>query len=119
MFVALGTRESGAVRAPTPPLAERVKSAKVVAVGELVNKVVEGDWVRAEILVVEPVVNAKKGEKIPVIWRATLDGQPIYDADEGSTGVVLLDDKHEGRYWLRDDKFENEDKLEEIRKVLR
>jgi len=117
--IAFGTSNLGALSIQILPLAERVKSAKVVALGKLVNKVVEGEWVRAEILVMEPLVNAEQGEKIAVIWRATLDSMPIYDTDEGSIGVILLDDKHEGRYWLRADRFENEDKLEEIKKLLK
>ena len=109
---------TGAVRAPTPPLEERVKAAESVFVGKLINKVVEGDWVRAELLVQEPLKNTKKDEKVLVIWRATIGGQPIYDTPEDSRGIAILGDKHEGRYWLRSDKFEPVDKLDEVKKII-
>ena len=101
------------IRAPTPPLEERVKAAETVFVGKLINKVVEGDWVRAELLIEEPLKNSEKGAKVLVIWRATLGGRPIYDTPEDSEGIAILGDKHEGRYWLRDDKFEPVGKLDE------
>lgn len=107
------------VRAPTEPLKERVRAAETVFVGKLINKAVEGDWVRAELLVEEPLVSSKRDSKIEVIWRATIGGTPIYDTDENSRGIAILKDKHEGRYWLRDDKFEDLNKLAEVKKILK
>ncbi len=105
-------------RAPTPPLEKRVKDAALVFTGKVINKKVDGEWARAELLVDVPLRGVKKGEKIEVIWRVELSGRPIYDAPDGKQGVALLGDKHEGRYWLRDDKFEDLDKLEKVKKLV-
>ena len=107
-----------AVRAPTKPLSERVKAAELVFVGKVINKIVEGDWVRAELIVEEALHGVKEEQKVLVIWRATIGGQPIYDTAAGTKGIAILGDKHEGRFWLRDDKFEPVDKLAEVKKLL-
>lgn len=108
-----------AIRAPTKPLAERVAAAELVFVGKVVHKVVEGDWVRAELVVEEPLRGVEKKQRILVIWRATIGGRPIYDTAEGTRGIAILGDKHEGRFWLRDDKFEEVEKLAEVKKLLK
>ncbi|MEM9348495.1 MAG: hypothetical protein AAGB26_18150 [Planctomycetota bacterium] len=105
-------------RAPTEPLEKRVKAAELIFPGTVINKKIDGEWARAELLVDSPLRGVEKGQKIEVIWRMTLGGTPIYDAAEGQQGVALLGDKHEGRYWLRDDKFEDLDKLEKIEELL-
>lgn len=108
-----------AIRAPTKPLAERVKAAEAVFVGKVVNKVTVGDWVTADLLVEDALVNAKLDQKIAVTWRATLGGRPIYDTAAGSRGIAILNDKHQGRYWLRGDKFEDVKKLAEVKKLIK
>ncbi len=109
------TTVSLAVRAPTPPLKARVSAAETVFLGKLVNKVVTGEWASAELLVEEPLRNAKKGEKTKVIWRIKLGRFQIYDVPQGTRGIAILKDRHQGRYWLRGDKFESPDKLVEIK----
>ena len=110
--------EKVALKAPTKPLAERVGGADSVFVGKLVNRVEDGDWVRAELLVEESLRDVQKGEKIPVIWRKMVGDVPIYDAAEGAKGIAILDDKHEGRYWLRSDKFEPLDQLDLVKELI-
>ena len=87
-------------------------------VGVVTNKVVDGEWVRADLLVETPLRNAKQGKKVEVIWRATVDGMPIYDTAAGTKRIAILDDKHEGRYWLRDDKFEDLANLAKVKKLI-
>ena len=125
---------------PPAPLGERVSQADSIFVGTVANKVVEGDWVRADLIVEEPLKKAKKGEAVPVTWRLIMvggsfqpekvegspevanvkrvGGKPIFDAPEGARGIAILSDKHEGRYWLRDDKFEDISKLAEVKKLI-
>ena len=107
-----------AIRAPEVPLEKRVEAAEKVFVGKVINKKVDGEWVRAELLVESPLRNAEKEAKIPVIWRRELGDLKIYDVTVGSKGVALLLDKHEGRYWLGHSRFEKLDKLEEIEKLI-
>lgn len=106
------------IKAPTKPLSERVGNAEFVFVGKVINKVVEGDWARAEVLVETPLKNVEKAAKIPVTWRIKLGQFSIYDTAEGSQGIAILKDKHEGRYWLRSDKFEAASKLKEVKGIL-
>ena len=106
------------VKAQPKSLKERVKDAELVFVGKVVNRVVKGDWVRAELVVEKPFRGVKKGEKVKVIWRKTLGGREVYDTGEDSRGIALLKGKHEGRYWLRADKFEGGEKLEEVKKLV-
>jgi hypothetical protein len=116
--VAFSSVALGVTRAPTPPLSQRVNEAELVFVGKVVNKVVEGDWARAEILVEQPLKNTVKDAKVPVTWRINLGNFIIYDTPEGSRGIAILKDKHQGRYWLRGDKFERPDQLEKVREIL-
>ena len=109
------TTASLAVRAPTVPLKDRVGAAETVFLGKVVNKVVTGEWASAELVVEEPLRNAEKGKKTEVIWRIRLGRFHIYDVAEGTRGVAILKDKHKGRYWLRSDKFENPNKLAEVK----
>jgi len=118
MGVACATAAALAVRAPTAPLAERVSEAETIFLGKLANKVTDGDWVRADLVVEEPLRDAERGHGTAVIWRAKIDGMPIYDAAEGARGIAILKDKHEGRYWLRDDKFEDPGKLNEVKALI-
>jgi hypothetical protein len=119
-FIALTltTVTESTAKAPTKPLPERVANAEAVFLGKVINKKVEGDWARAELLVEEPLKNAKKGAKIEVIWRINLGNLPIYDAAEGTRGVAILKDQHEGRYWLRSDKFEKPDRVDEVKGII-
>jgi len=129
-----------AIRAPTLPLADRVRAAETVFVGVVTNRVTEGDWVRADLLVEEPLLRASKGQTVPVTWRLFIvggrlvpdpeggngqvvrmkrvGGQPVFDIPEGARRIAILKDKHKGRYWLRGDKFENLGQLEEVRKII-
>ena len=106
-------------KAPTKPLAERVSDAETVFLGKVINKKIEGDWATAELLVEEPLKNAEKGAKCEVVWRISLGKLMIYDTAEGTTGIAILGDKHKGRYWLRDDKFENPKTLEKVKKLIK
>jgi len=105
-------------RAPTPPLDERVEKAEQVFVGTLVNRVEDGDWVQAELRVDIHLRGDKKGALVPVIWRKRLGDLQIYDAPENARGIAILSDKHEGRYWLRADKFEPVQNLQAVRRTL-
>ena len=73
---------------------------------------------RADLVVEESLKDAERGAKVEVIWRATIGGRPIYDTAEGTRAIAILKDKHEGRYWLRDDKFEDVAKLAEVKKLI-
>ena len=106
------------VKAQPKSLKERVKDAELIFVGKVVNRVVKGDWVRAELVVEKPFRGVKKGEKVKVIWRKTIGGREIYDTGENTRGIALLKGKHEGRYWLRADRFEGGEKLEEVKKLV-
>jgi hypothetical protein len=112
------TTTSLALRVRTAPLKARVDAAETIFLGKLANKVVTGEWANAELVVQEPLRNAKKGEKIAVTWRIKLGNFRIYDAPEGTRGIAILKDKHKGRYWLRGDKFEKPDKLAEVKGLL-
>jgi len=117
VLVAL-TATSPAVRAPTKPLKVRLAAADTVFLGKVVNKAVAGDWARAELVVEEPLRNAKKGGEVEVVWRIKVGAFRIYDVAEGTRGIAILKDKHQGRYWLRGDKFEKPDKLAEVRGLI-
>lgn len=106
-------------RAPTKPLSERVQQAETVFLGKVVNKVVDGDWAQAELLVEQPLRNAKKGMKIDVTWRITVGSFFIYDVADGTQGIAILKDKHKNRYWLRADKFEKPEKLAEVKALIK
>ena len=84
----------------------RVAEAKLVFTGKLINKKIKGEWVEAEIHVEQAIRGVKKGQKIPVIWRASINGRPIYNAAEDTRGIAILKDKNKDRYWLRADRFE-------------
>jgi len=104
----------GVIKSPTKPLKERVAEAETIFIGKVVNKEVEGDWATAELLVEQPLKNAKLEAKVPVTWRIRLGQLFIYDVAEGTRGIALLGDKHQDRYWLRADKFEDLKKLDEV-----
>ena len=105
-------------KVPTEPLEKRVKDAELIFTGKIIDKTIQGDWARAKLLVELPLRGVEKEETVEVIWRIKVGDTPIYDAPEGKQGVALLSDKHEGRYWLRDDKFEGLDKLEKIEELI-
>ena len=98
----------------------RVAKAETVFVGKLVNRMeVDGDWIHAELLVTEALHKAEKGDKIPVTWRLVrFNDALIFDCPEGKQGVAILNDRHKGRYWLRDDKFLSVDLLDEVKKAV-
>ena len=106
--------------AAPPSVEERVATAEMVFVGKLINRIeVEGDWVHAELQVTEPLLKAKVGEKVPVTWRLVrFNDAVIFDCQEGKQGVAILGDMHQGRYWLRDDKFLSMDLLDDIKKAV-
>jgi hypothetical protein len=112
------TTASLGIRAPTKPLKDRVSAADTVFLGKVVNKVTTGDWASAELVVEEPLRNAEKDEKIKVTWRIKLGRLHVYDVREGTRGVAILKGKHNGRYWLRGDKFENPNKLAEVKGLI-
>jgi hypothetical protein len=114
----LSASVASAVRAPLPPLEVRVKNAQKVFVGTLINRVEKGDWVQAELRVDTPLHNVKAGEKVAVTWRRAVGGLKIYDAAEDAKGIAILKDQHQGRYWLRADKFEPTTKLNQVKKIL-
>jgi len=122
LIVVAGTPVSVSVAktlAPEKPFAERLSDAETIFVGVVTNKVLDGDWARADLLVETPLFNAEQGAKVAVIWRTAVGGQPLYDAASGSKAIAVLKDKHEGRYWLRTDKFENIAKLDEAKRTLK
>ena len=101
MFVACRTYSAPvkpSVHALTKPLEERVQQSEIVFVGKLINKVMHGDWVYAELLVEMPLKNAKNGTKIKVTWRAEVRSRAIYDVVEGTQAIAILKSKREGRY---------------------
>lgn len=104
--------------APPRPLGERVAEAEKVFVGTLVDREVDGDWVRAELRVDTPLRGVKEKERVKVVWRKRVGEFKVDDAPAGKRGVAILKDMHEGRYWLRADKFEPLDKLDEVKKCL-
>ncbi|MBT3199130.1 MAG: serpin family protein [Phycisphaerales bacterium] len=118
VYAGRGMSTKFAVRAPTPPLKNRVAAAETVFLGKVVNKVVTGEWATAELLVEESLRNAEKGKKTKVTWRIKLGNFHIYDVPEGSRGIAILKDKHKGRYWLRSDKFEKPNKLAEVKGLI-
>ena len=118
MFSALFFPFVLSIYAPETSLPLRVEAAKYVCVGKVINKVVKGDWANADILVIKPLKNTKKGEEIPVTWRVAVSGRPIYDVKKNSCGIAILGATHKERYWLRGDKFENLNKLKEVKKIL-
>ena len=118
MFIWATSVAQALTRLPTPPLADRVATAEIVFVGTLINRVEDGDWVRADLRVDTPIHNAKAGQNIPVVWRRTVNQQVIYNADADQRGIAILKDKHEDRYWLRADKYEPITKLPEIQQLV-
>jgi hypothetical protein len=100
--------------APPRPLAERVAEAEKVFVGTLVDRVEDGDWVRGKLRVDTALRGVEEKQQIKVIWRKRVGDFQVYDAKQGARGIALLGDKHEGRYWLRADKFEPVEKLDEV-----
>ncbi|MFK7851046.1 MAG: hypothetical protein AB8D78_08725 [Akkermansiaceae bacterium] len=115
----LATSSALAIRAPEVPLEKRVEKAERIFVGKVINKEVDGDWVKADLLVEKPLRNAEKDSKIPITYRKNIGNQPIYDITVGSKGVAILTDKHKDRYWLGHARFEKMEKLEEIEKLVK
>ena len=115
----LVTAPALSIAAP-PSVEQRVAKAETVFAGKLINRVeVEGDWIHAELQVTEPLYRAKPGEKVPVVWRLVkFNDAVIFDCPEGKQGVAILSDMHEGRYWLRDDKFLSIDLLADVKKAV-
>lgn len=103
--------------APKPSLEKRVGLAKLVFVGKVVNRKEKGEWIHAELLVEESIVNIKSGARVPVIWRKSVGGYQVFDAAEGLKAIAILNSYHEGRYWLRSDTFENLSLIEEVREL--
>ena len=99
-------------------LRDRVNAAEKVFLGKLINRVEDGDWVKAELLVELPMKNAEKGANVAVIWRKKLGNKTIYDAVEGTRGIAVLKDRHEDRYWLREDKYEKPAMFAEVENIL-
>lgn len=120
VLVCLATVSTAVSIAPAPSIETRVAAAETVFIGKLINRMeIEGGWVHAELQVTQPLLNAKQGEKIPVIWREIrFRGKPVFDAAEGREAIAILNDRHEGRYWLRDDKFLNVEQVEEVRRAV-
>ena len=119
LIVVTGAQVSAArTLSPETPFADRLSEAETVFIGVVTNKVLDGDWARADLLIETPLFNAEQGAKVPVIWRTAVSGRPLYDAASGSRAIAILKDKHEGRYWLRTDKFENIAKLDEAKRVF-
>ncbi len=111
-----------ALQAPTEAIAVRVEKAKKIFLAEVINRVEKDGWVRAELLVKEAVFGVEKDEKVKVIWRKPSQNPLLadgvtFDVAEGAVGVALLGDQHEGRFWLRDDRFEPVTKLDPIKKL--
>ncbi len=104
--------------APPRPLSERVAEAEKIFVGTVVNRVEKDGWVRAELRVDTPLRRVEAKQKVPVVWRPKIRDVILFDAEEGRRGIAILKDKHEGRYWLRADKFETVEKLEEVKKLV-
>lgn len=110
-----------ALKMATPPLEKRVETAKLIFVGEVVKLEEKNGWVRAELLVKDPIYSVKKGDKVKVIWRKPskdprmVDGV-TFDAKIGDKAIAILNDMHEGHYWLREDKFEPMKHLDEVRR---
>ena len=105
-------------RLPPKPLEERVRGAETIFVGKVINKVVTGDWARAELEVLTPLKNVKKGAKVSVIWRVEISGRQLFDIAEGAKFMALLKGKHEGRYWLHGEKFKNEKQLNQVKSFI-
>ena len=105
-------------RVPAKPLQERVHAAESVFVGKVVNKVVAGDWARAELEVLTPLKNAKKGAKVLVTWRIKIAGQHLFDINEGAKYMALLKGKHEKRYWLHGAEYKGEEQLSQVKSLL-
>ena len=99
-------------------LSERVRGVKTVFVGKVINKVIAGDWARAELEVLTPLKNTKKGAKVSVIWRVKISGRGLFDIAEGAKYMALLKGKHEGRYWLHGEKFKNEKQLNQVKSFI-
>lgn len=105
---------SAMLKAQPKTLKERLEEADKVFLGKLTKRVVKGQWVMAELVVEKALKNVKKGDKVKVIWREKIGGKILFNAVDGAEGVAILSDKHEGRYWLRSDKFED---IKTLRKV--
>ena len=105
-------------RMPVPPLSDRVEQAELVFLGTLIERAEDGEWVRAVLRVDESLRVPEGMRRVEVIWRVRVGDREVYDAAEGQRGVAILDDKHEGRYWLRTDKFEPAERLGEVRELV-
>lgn len=114
----IGLKADARTVAPPVPLEERLGTARLVFVGTVIERVEEGEWVRAVLRVDTPLRGVDQDERVEVVWRKHVLGRALYDAKEGQRGVAILDDMHEGRYWLRAGKFEPEENLDEIRDLL-
>jgi len=114
---------SWALRARPEPLEVRVEKSVKIFVGELVEREEADGWVHAVLRVEEPIFGVEKGEKVKVVWRVfnagglALADAPSFDLEKGARGVALLFDQHQGRYWLREDKFEPLERLERVKQL--
>lgn len=101
--------------APPTSLDERVATADLVFVGEVVNRVEKEQWVHAELLVKESILGAGDGALVPVIWRKSASGIELFDVANGREAIALLGDYMQGRYILRGDRFVALEQLDEVR----
>ena len=101
--------------APPTSLDERVATADLVFVGEVVNRVEKEQWVHAELLVKESILGAGDGALVPVIWRKSASAFQLFDVANGREAIALLGDYMQGRYILRGDRFVALEQLDEVR----
>lgn len=106
----------GVSRAPVEPLEKRLKEANLVFVGEITKSIEENGWVLAELKVTSSLKGLNKTKTVNVILGKYLMNPKKFIV--GSKGIVILSDQHKARYWFRDDKFEDLDKLKEVKKLL-
>ena len=103
MALFMSTISNGSIRLKERTLEERVADADLIFVGKVIDKQVSGEWAKAKLVVEEPRAGVKKGDKIPVTWRISIDGRYIYDTEEGLHGLVMLKsgNQYQRRYWFK------------------
>ena len=119
--------------------------AETVFVGRVINRTVDGDWVRAELVVEDALWNAQPRERVPVVWRSKLSrverfsntvdtdagmslgdqAAALYDAQEGDRALAILSYKETavypslGLYKLSKSRYVFLDKLKKAKDVLK
>lgn len=105
-------------RMAPPTLKQRLQAAKMAFIGQMVKREESGDWIQAELQVLEPIFGVEKGQRIGVTWPKKISDRFIIQGQQPK-GIAILNNQYKDRYFLDEEKFESLEKLDAVREILR